>query len=329
MEQTKFLSVGVKSFLRPEKLEACLESLSKHQWQEVIIADDGPTDEQKEELFNHYAKKLPLTVLRLSYDVGVSAGRNTIADHCQTEYLLLLDDDQTVPGNIGILKDVLDEDGDLGGVSCLWHEYGKEKCGASNLRFYRDTLVKEFTQHDQKQHCNHLTSSGYSYRKFDFIPNSTLFRTNCLKEFPWDSVHKSGREHVDFYLTHKLANKWQFAVCLDVQINHFPEKDNGEYAKFRKGDRVKQSEQYLKKKFGIREMVNGPQYMGNVGGQLYYHRFRSRIWSSFKQIFSSKNYSFSDKYEFLVTLKKIFVYQLSMRLGVLRMTNVGKNFYLN
>jgi hypothetical protein len=141
-----------------------------------------------------------------------------------------------------------------------------------------------------------------------------LFRTSCLKAFPWDPVHKAGREHVDFYLTHKLANKWQFAVCLDVQINHYPEKETGEYAKFRKGDRVKESEQYLKNKFRIREMINGPQYMGNVGGYNYYNRFKSRIWSSFRRVFSSKNFSFKDKFEFLVILRQIIVFQFIKRL---------------
>jgi glycosyltransferase involved in cell wall biosynthesis len=253
MTSTRDISVGIKTFMRTDKLQLCLESLRQQEWRQVIVADDGPIDAEREQLYDRFAGQLPLNLVRLPFDTGLSAGRNEIVRQCQTPYLLMLDDDQTVPANVGRLAEVLDENPAIGGVSAIWLEYGERKCTACDIRLAGSKVVKELRPH----HPVHETSLGQRFATFDFIPNSTLFRKDCLTELPWDPFYKIGREHLDFYLSHQRLGHWQFAVSLDVVIGHHPETSGASYKEFRHGERIRVSDQYFLQKFGLSGVVEG------------------------------------------------------------------------
>lgn len=253
MTATRDISVGIKTFMRTDKLRLCLGSLVKHEWHEVIVADDGPIDDERERLYREFAERAPLKVLRLPFDTGLSAGRNEIVQQCKTPYLLMLDDDQTVPANVGRLAEVLDEDPSIGGVSAIWLEHGERKCTACDIRLVGSKVVKEVREHVAVRQ----TSLGQRFVTFDFIPNSTLFRKECLTDSPWDPFYKIGREHLDFYLSQQRLGRWQFAVSLDVVIGHHPETSAASYKQFRHGERIKVSDQYFLQKFGLSDVVEG------------------------------------------------------------------------
>lgn len=258
MAGTEAITVGIKTFLRTDKLRDCLASLAQHRWSEVIVADDGPIDEEREQMYVVARRNLPLRLLRLDFDTGLAAGRNEIVRQCQTDRLLMLDDDQTVGADIGRLGEVLDADPGIGGVSCIWVERDGRKCTACDLEVDGGRIVKRVSGTPVPK----TTASGMQYLEFDFIPNSTLFRTDCLREFPWDPFYKIGKEHLDFYLTHKRAGKWRFAVSIDIEIGHHPEgSSSGTYHKFRGGERLEVSEAYFLQKWGVTSIVEGQKYL--------------------------------------------------------------------
>jgi glycosyltransferase involved in cell wall biosynthesis len=261
MGRTDDITVGVKTFLRTPKLRMCLESLASHAWSEVIVADDGPIDEEREELYKEFSGRLPLVVVRLPFDTGLSAGRNEIVRRCSTNYLLVLDDDQTVPDNIGALVDVLDERPELGGISCVWLEKSGRKCTACDVRVEGRRIVKEAAADKEIL----TTRDGLRYVVFDFVPNSTLFRMACLADQSWDPFYKIGKEHLDFFLSHQRLGRWKFAVSLDVVIGHHPEGETADYGEFRHGERVRASERYFLRKFGVDEVVEGRKYIDEQG----------------------------------------------------------------
>ncbi len=271
MKATNGITVGVKTFMRTPKVRLCLQSLAQHTWHQVIVADDGQIDAEREAMYAEAATRLPLKLLRLPFDTGLAAGRNEIVRQCTTPYLLMLDDDQTVPANIGRLAEVLDENPGIGGVSCVWLEDGARKCTACDIRVDARKVIKG-TVGDPTIRS---TSSGQRYALFDFIPNSTLFRTSCLREQAWDPFYKIGKEHLDFYLAQIQLGRWKFAVSLDVEIGHHPKGAETVYKQFRHGDRVKASERYFLQKFGIEEVVEGLKFqdgwdrnVGSVAGRL-------------------------------------------------------------
>ncbi len=272
MEEEAQITVGIKTFFRAKALEMALESLKEHSWHEVIIADDGIIDEKKDAIYEKYSKILPLKLLKLEFDTGLSYGRNKIIENCETDFLLLLDDDNTVPDNIKDLYDVLISDETLGGVSCIWKEHGEFKCTACDIEYKRNFVVKECLRRNR---TTYFSNKGVPYKIFDYIPNSTLFRKECFSEISWDPEYKINREHLDFFLSQKELGKWKFGVALNVIVGHHPEIREEQYVDYRKGDdRVEYSREYFNKKFGVKSVIQGPPYIANKRKILIYNTLR-------------------------------------------------------
>lgn len=271
---SRSITVGIKTFYRPDALRRCLDSLVGHDLAEVIVADDGHIDDRKQEIYEQFKSILPLRVIALEYDSGLSAGRNAIANSCSNPYLLLLDDDQAVPGNFPALLSVLDARPDIGGVSGYWNEHGRLKCSASDLFRFDNYIVKDI----QERPTEHIYSN-VRYYIFDQIPNSTLFRTECLKEFPWDEHYKIGREHVDFYLTHKSTSSWRFAVTPDVVIPHRPREDSAYVTNFRhNSERLAQSERHFCRKWEVRGVLEGRKHLTpGLRPEAVHHMLRLKV----------------------------------------------------
>lgn len=250
------VTVGVKTFLRPDRLDRCLSSLHGKGFAQVIVADDGEIGERKREVYRFHEERLALELLRLERDSGLAYGRNQIVDRCETEFLLMLDDDQAVPGNIGDLKIILVEDQEVGGVAGFWNEYGETKCTSCNIYEYGDYIVKDTLGDVPSREVKNLT-----YYLFDQINNSTLFRTEVLEATPWDPYYKIGKEHLDFYLTHKRLGKWKFAATPDVVIDHFPSRKGRYKESFRnKDERIQRSVDYFLDKWDKRFIVEGMKF---------------------------------------------------------------------
>lgn len=254
------ISVGIKTFLRPKALDLCLDSLCGYSWDEVIVANDSPSksDDDYALVYRRYGAKLPLRVIELPTDTGLASGRNHIVSVCSSEYLLMLDDDQVIDSSIRKMREVLAYDQRLGGVSCIWIEGGRRSCTGSDIFLKSGYVVKQTRNRPRVQ----KTPSGTRYVTLDFIPNSTLFRTSCFDDILWDPTYKIGREHIDFFLRHKLLGQWKFAVSLDTQICHYPELGAQDYASMRHGERLRTSEAYFRNKFGVQGVLEGRKWMG-------------------------------------------------------------------
>lgn len=265
------ISVGVKTFLRPEALRACLGSLCEFIWRQVIVVNDSPEDtrDEYERVYAEFEGRLPLRIITPPIDSGTAVGRNIMVEYCTADYLLTLDDDIGIDGSIRHLVEILDADPSLGGVSGILVEEGKLKCGAADLFVEDQYIVKEI----RRRPVIDRNVTGQRYAKFDFIPQTAMFRTSCLAQLGWDPAHKIGREHIDFFLSHKSVGTWRFAVCLDTYIYHLGGASKGEaYRKIRYGGRVAESEEYLRNKHNVFGLVVGRQY---IGGRRFFTRLHS------------------------------------------------------
>ncbi|NJE27128.1 glycosyltransferase, partial [Thermococcus sp. MV5] len=81
MNDLKDVTIGLKTFYRTEKLRNTLRSLVGLNVKEVIVADDGPEDPEKEKLYQEMSEYLPLKVIRLPYNSGLAYGRNRIVEN--------------------------------------------------------------------------------------------------------------------------------------------------------------------------------------------------------------------------------------------------------
>jgi hypothetical protein len=141
-------------------------------------------------------------------------------------------------------------------VSGFWDEYGGIKCTACNIYEYEDYIVKDILGDVPRREVEGLT-----YYLFDQINNSTLFRTEVLRATPWDPYYKIGKEHLDFYLTHKRLGKWRFAATPDVVIEHFPSREGRYKESFRhREERIQRSVDYFLDKWDKRLVIEGMKF---------------------------------------------------------------------
>lgn len=240
----------LKTFLRSDKLEKCLSKMLEldHTPNLVVISDDGPPSTTKDELYSKYQKLLNLNVLKLPFDAGISRSRNEAFHKTTSPHILLIDDDHYLPSNIFQIKDVLDADSQIGGVSPYWNEYGDLFCGASDLSL-SEWVIRD-VKHPKK---SHQTKLGVEYYLFDLIPNTTLFRRECLDDLLWDEAFIIGGEHLDFYLEHKKLGKWKFAVSPNFTVKHDPKSDDTVYNKNRTSkEKITNSMNHLVQKHNIK-----------------------------------------------------------------------------
>lgn len=257
-EGQRRVTVGIKTFNRPDRLEQCLRALSGKHFARVLIADDGEASDRQEAMIARHASRMPVEVLRLPFDSGLSFGRNALFSNCKSEYLLLLDDDQTVPDNISDLARIMDGDRTLGGVSAYLLEEGHLVCNARDLSFRGRHLIADIRQQKTAR-----TVDGLRYFCYDFIQIGTLFRMEAMRNVRWDDEIKIGKEHLDFFVQHKKRGEWRFAVTPDVVISHFPSRGDDLYrTQFRfKRERLENAFRYFCRKWEIRDIIYGRRHI--------------------------------------------------------------------
>ncbi|MFB6241330.1 MAG: glycosyltransferase family 2 protein [Candidatus Nanosalina sp.] len=244
------VTIGINAFMRPLKLEKALESIEALEETpfQVIVADDSFDKSLNREVCREFRKSLDLKYLDLEKDSGASASRNRIVEETSTEYLLLLDDDQYLSGEIKELEKILRKNQNLGGVAPSWIEDGKRIVDARDIRVKDGWVVLDtFEDKEEKEAC------GTTYFIYDFIATSALYRTSALEELGWDENFTIGGEHLDFFLEYKRNSDWRFAITEDVSVVHDPGPGQEGYMDERRNrEKLRSSRSYFRKKWGVK-----------------------------------------------------------------------------
>lgn len=242
-------AVGIKTFKREEKLFRCLESLKEWNFKEVIVADDSKISDEKWDKYKNMKDEIPLKILDLSYKSGIGYGRNSTLEKTSAEYFLVLDDDM-IPQNIRFLKKILTSKKRMGGVGPFIIENNNLVCGASDLFLKNGCLIKDIK--NRKKVIEH----PHPHFIFDWIPQTSLYKTKCLKEFGWDDKLETAKDHVDLFLNFYLKSDWKFSVTPKTVFKHFP-GGSFEYKMRRKNkQKMKEQYEYLLSKWNLRDIVD-------------------------------------------------------------------------
>jgi glycosyltransferase involved in cell wall biosynthesis len=245
------VALATKVFSRADKLGALLESAGAAGLDAVYVADDGEPSDRKDEL---YAAEYPfdLTVLDLPYDAGLGRGRNRIVEESDDEYLLVVDSDHRVPGNVDTLVAQAEARPDLGGISGLLYEDGKIRGTCHDLHERGGLLVRDVREDKEVE-----LVAGAPLVEFDFLPNVVLLRRECLEEQAWDDEYVIGKEHLDFYVAHAERTDWEFAVSPTVLFDHRPGGDEGYVSNRESAAKLEHSKEYFLEKWGYRQVLLG------------------------------------------------------------------------
>lgn len=215
MEDNAAVALGVKVFMRTEKLNRLLSSIERTHIATVYVADDGDTEERRQVYDDDWS--FDLEVLDLEYDAGLGYGRQQIVEASDEEFLLMVDSDHEIV-DIDPMLEPLRARPDLGGVGALMYKRdGVIQANCHDIYEDGEVLVRDIRGEKPLQDIN-----GHRLVNFDYIPNAAMFRRACLEEYCWDPEYVIGKDHLDFYLGHKKRTNWNFAAVTDICLYHNP-----------------------------------------------------------------------------------------------------------
>ena len=226
------ITIGIKTFMRPECLARAVESVRAHypDWP-ILVIDDGP-------------EPAPLAGVRhvvTRYDVGLAEGRNKMLRLARTPRIFIADDDM-----------IFTRDTDIPAMARAMEEGGFDIVGLS---------VIDVPTYKQRPHCysvwvegeaGHSETEDYpeeaGCRVCGFVENGFLARVESLKRVWWDPELKL-HEHGDFFLRAKGLLKVGWHETAQIHHQHVAAP---EYVPFRRGDRAKGFARRFFEKWGVR-----------------------------------------------------------------------------
>lgn len=195
------VTVVIKSFMRPNLAVRAVESVrAAHPECSVIVVDDSDAPPSMEKSL----RSLGAALIRLPYDVGLSAGRNAGVARVKTPVTLVMDDDMlitketNVPAMLSLLEDAdvvcgsMRQDGRI----IRWE-------GRHDLTDDGGLVLRQLSDKSYKDHA------GIRYADVDFGLNGLVARTAFLRAHPWDESLKLG-EHTDFFLSIRNGGRVRF-----------------------------------------------------------------------------------------------------------------------
>lgn len=246
-------------FSRNDRLRRLLDSVTSSSISTVYIADNGEIDDERAEIYDQ-SFPFDLEVLDLEFDVGQGFAHSQLTEHCEEDYLLLVDNDMEVPDNVELLAEQLDEREDIGGISgILLNKRGGTfdlYSGCHDLferETYRGTVLLRDILDDKPADC----VAGAPLATFDFIVNAAMFRTEVFETYNWDPELKHF-DHIDFYTGQLKRDEWTFGVSPNVVFNHYPGGSDEYVNEFRHNpERQRRYRDAFLEKWGFEDLLLG------------------------------------------------------------------------
>jgi GT2 family glycosyltransferase len=245
----KDVSIGIKTFLRDEKLFRAVDGIRKTMPEvQMIIADDGRETRAKNHLYSELYSEGHEIILG-GFDSGFGAKSNAIAKVLLRPYLLIGSDDfdfadPQARAGIEKMADALDNYPRYYGVSGRVNNQHNERW----LDDFGDTILERYADTNPR-------TVGMDPKVFDvdLTVNYTMFHRDTFRELGWDDDQKIGQgEHGSFFIDLKRAG-FKVGFVPGVNINEQPGKDSDEYYSYRYRARSPERSCFVKR--GIKKYV--------------------------------------------------------------------------
>lgn len=183
--------------------------------------------------FQHFADAVGARLVRLDYDIGLSAARNRMVELLDTEYFVLCDDDFVIDDqfSLGNALRLMDEDPAVAGVGGYYRDVIYDP--AMRLK---STMDRHFTfQAFYEEKTGTLVRAPFYHLPFhecydqerhalaaDILQNIALFRTKDfgVERLHWDERMKITGEHLDFYVKNLREDKRLFLYDPGFSVLH-------------------------------------------------------------------------------------------------------------
>lgn len=120
------ISVIILTWNSEKYIEKCIRSLKKNNGIEIIIVDNGSTDNTLE-IVKKYENERGLQIIKLDKNYGTTKPRNIAISKCKGDYIFFIDSDTEIEQNtLNSLKDVFESEKNVGMVApCLRYPDGE------------------------------------------------------------------------------------------------------------------------------------------------------------------------------------------------------------
>jgi GT2 family glycosyltransferase len=227
----------------------------------LLVSDDSGTTIVSDGMANSKF----VHVLKLNYDVGLSAARNSLVTAAQTEYVFLMDDDFTVgvSTHLDYLLRILEASESGGRIDIASTVIPSD---AQNFNFnFRGFITEE---HGDLSLGPGSHGTLYGCVHVDFVPNVFMARRSTLAQIKWDDELKLG-EHENFFLRAKKAAV-RVVSCDHAEVTHHqqqwwtgsPSEGDVDYVVKRK--RVYDFFKIALKKAGLKRLISFGTVMASV-----------------------------------------------------------------
>jgi GT2 family glycosyltransferase len=212
------ITIGIPTCARPDKIEACLNSIRRHVPLEhrLIVLDSRITDEAR-----RLYESFPIThLIALEAPIGPSESRARIAEQVKTPYLLYLDDDNEVtPGAVSAMFEFMETNPEVDLVAGGWLEYGRYR--ALGQRFNFGTMGDDRIIYKTYIGVEKLQALGITSLRVDVTLATMLVRREVFDRVTFDPRYGFYYELYDFFLQ-CYYEQLHVAVLPDVIFEHKP-----------------------------------------------------------------------------------------------------------
>lgn len=264
------VTATIKTFMRPDKFEKCLQCAIDAGLVHILVGYDGPEGEllkQHKEICEHYSNiaNIQLQFIKYPFNLGLSGTRNAFINECKTPFFLQLDDDNYVPSNILDALPFIKNHNKIGMVGFGWvnnNSSAKLTLDAADFELIDGYLLKKVNI-PKKIECDGGLVFLYP---FDYVPNIAIFDKRVFDDVRWDDTYIIGGEHLDFYLSLYKNTDWKAAISTSIFVAHSPDSNgDNEFTRFRFGSERVKSERYFLKKWNLKGVVGWRQMYLDAG----------------------------------------------------------------
>jgi len=229
------LTIGIKTFCRPNALNESLNSIVKYNKYKfkIIIADDSNKEYKlkNKEVIKKYKDKKEIEILDLEFDSGLSKGRNEIVKKCNTKYIMILDDSRYFDNNLQIKEmiSILEENN----YNLFFGKIKNRISGGNNYTCLFDKFTKnEIKCKSIKKINNKIFQNLY---ETNLGLNVFIAETNSLKKTLWRDELKLGEHEIFFMDYYKNGFKCVYSPDVQfIQVSNENRKYDEKFDKYRK-----------------------------------------------------------------------------------------------
>jgi GT2 family glycosyltransferase len=234
------LALAFATIERPQVAQRLVRSVRKYFGElPIYVADQSRHVAANAGFYDQYG----VSLLRMPYDVGVTASRNRLAREIREDYFVLCDDDFILGPQTSFVDalHILETHPEIGVVGGKLYDFGWNEEWVRNWELFleydkQQKILFSIPIYELAPRAREV--GGIRFFLCDAVLNFAVFRRSIFdRGVQWDERFKSNGEHEDFFLNLKVSSSYRVAYLPTmVAYHHHPEEYRAYISRLRERD---------------------------------------------------------------------------------------------